>query len=73
MSKTLNFSHHADQSMQDEIDLSEFNVIYEGSDSLPIRAACFSPDGQFLSIGSNSKLLNVYCLENIIANYVRLA
>lgn len=45
LSKTLNLSQIRDSSMYEEVDLCDFNVIYEGSDTLPIRAACFSPDG----------------------------
>jgi WD40 repeat protein len=60
------------KSVYEEIGLCDFNVIYEGSDTLPIRAASFSPDGQYLTVGSNSRIMNVYSLENIIQNYVRI-
>ena len=61
---------------EEEFDLARimnfesFKLIYEGTDDLPIRASCFSPDGQYLCIGSNSKMLNVYSLENVLYNYV---
>lgn len=50
----------------------KFRVIYEGTDSLPVRGAAFSPDGQYLSIGSNSRILNIYNIQNIIQNYVEI-
>ena len=37
---------------------------------LPVRASAFSPDGRSLLIGSNSGILNLYNLENVIWNYL---
>ena len=37
-------------------------------DSHPIRACCFSPDGEYIGIGTNSKCLKICSLKEIINN-----
>ena len=39
-------------------------------DELPIRAASFSPDGAFFAVGTNSKRLSIYSIENILNGQV---
>lgn len=48
---------------------SKFELIYEGCDTLPVRTASFSKKGDHLIVGSNSGVLNLYNLKNIIKNY----
>lgn len=48
---------------------SHFELIYEGCDTLPVRAVAFSKSGQNLIVGSNSGVLNLYSLKNIVKNY----
>lgn len=36
-----------------------FDVVYEGKDPLPIRAARFAPNGTVLAIGTNSKIVEL--------------
>lgn len=43
--------------------------IFTDSDSLPIRAAGFSPDGEYIAVGSNSKKLTIYSVEAIINGF----
>lgn len=66
-----NFSPKRNQNRAQFLSEDNFKVIYEGSDTLPIRAAAFSQDGQYFSIGSNSRVLNVYSIQNILFNYVK--
>lgn len=43
--------------------------IFSEADSLPIRAAGFSPDGEYMAVGSNSKKLTIYSVEAIINGF----
>ena len=44
-------------------DLEERGII---EDIQPIRTGCFSPDGQFLAIGTNSKSIKIASIKNVI-------
>src|SRR5437879_1825379 len=47
-------------------DFSSIKELFKVVDTNPIRAACFSPDGQNFVLGTNSKCLKIYHIANIL-------
>ena len=60
--KSLYNSHAKEQKMKNLVEVRSLR------DVQPIRSACFSPDGDYLAIGANSKMLQVFSLNNILRN-----
>lgn len=50
--------------------LNDMVEIFSDFDELPIRAGCFSPDGEYFCVGSNSKKLTIYSVESAINSFV---
>ena len=50
-------------------DISSYDLSKVIEDSHPIRTSCFSPKGDCLAIGTNSRSLKIYSLSHIINNF----
>ena len=50
-------------------DISSYNLSKVIEDSHPIRTSCFSPKGDCLAIGTNSKSLKIYSLSHVLSNF----
>ena len=50
-------------------DISSYDLSKVIEDSHPIRTSCFSPKGDCLAIGTNSKSLKIYSLSHILSNF----
>ena len=50
-------------------DISSFDLSKVIEDSHPIRTSCFSPKGDCLAIGTNSKSLKIYSLSHVLSNF----
>ena len=50
-------------------DISSFDLSKVIEDSHPIRTSCFSPKGDCLAIGTNSKCLKIYSLSHVLSNF----
>ena len=50
-------------------DISSYDLSKVIEDSHPIRTSCFSPKGDCLAIGTNSKSLKIYSLSHVINNF----
>ena len=50
-------------------DISSYDLAKVVEDSHPIRTSCFSPKGDCLAIGTNSKSLKIYSLSHILSNF----
>ena len=50
-------------------DISSYNLSKIIEDSHPIRTSCFSPKGDCLAIGTNSKSLKIYSLSHVLSNF----
>ena len=50
-------------------DISSYDLCKVIEDSHPIRTSCFSPKGDCLAIGTNSKSLKIYSLSHILSNF----
>ena len=50
-------------------DISSYDLSKVIEDSHPIRTSCFSPKGDCLAIGTNSKSLKIYSLSHVLSNF----
>ena len=50
-------------------DISSYDLSKIIEDSHPIRTSCFSPKGDCLAIGTNSRSLKIYSLSHILSNF----
>ena len=50
-------------------DISSYDLSKVIDDSHPIRTSCFSPKGDCLAIGTNSRSLKIYSLSHILSNF----
>ena len=50
-------------------EISSFSLSKIILDSHPIRTSCFSPKGEYFSIGTNSKSIKIFSLNNILENF----
>ena len=50
-------------------DISSFDLSKVIDDSHPIRTSCFSPKGDCLAIGTNSKCMKIYSLSHVLSNF----
>ena len=50
-------------------EISSYKLIQKVEDSHPIRTSCFSPKGDCLAIGTNSRSLKIYSMSHIITNF----
>ena len=50
-------------------EISSFSLSKIILDSHPIRTSCFSPKGDYFSIGTNSKSIKIFSLNNILQNF----
>ena len=50
-------------------DISSLELSKIIGDSNPIRASCFSPKGDCLAIGTNSRSLKIYSLNHVLKNF----
>ena len=50
-------------------DISSYDLSKVIEDSHPIRTSCFSPKGDCLAIGTNSRSLKIYSLSHILSNF----
>ena len=50
-------------------DISSYDLSKIIEDSHPIRTSCFSPKGDCLAIGTNSKSLKIYSLSHVLNNF----
>ena len=63
-SNTSALRHSEDYEFEDVLE------VFTDADSLPIRTAAFSPDGEYLAVGSNSKKLTLYSVEAILNGFL---
>ena len=54
-------------------DISSFDLSKVIEDSHPIRTSCFSPKGDCLAIGTNSKSMKIYSLSHVLSNFKKYA
>ena len=52
-------------------DISSLSLKKVIEDTHPIRCCCFSPKGEYLAIGTNSKCLKIYELSHILDNFIK--
>ena len=50
-------------------DISSYELTKIIEDSHPIRTSCFSPKGDCLAIGTNSRCLKIYSLSHVLSNF----
>ena len=50
-------------------DISSYDLSKVIEDSHPIRTSCFSPKGDCLAIGTNSRSLKIYSLSHVLSNF----
>ena len=50
-------------------DISSYDLSKIIEDSHPIRTSCFSPKGDCLAIGTNSRSLKIYSLSHVLSNF----
>ena len=50
-------------------DISSYDLSEIIEDSHPIRTSCFSPKGDCLAIGTNSKCLKIYSLSHVLSDF----
>ena len=50
-------------------DISSYELTKIIEDSHPIRTSCFSPKGDCLAIGTNSRSLKIYSLSHVLSNF----
>ena len=50
-------------------DISSYDLSKIIEDSHPIRTSCFSPKGDCLAIGTNSKYLKIYSLSHVLSDF----
>ena len=50
-------------------DISSYDLSEIIEDSHPIRASCFSPKGDCLAIGTNSRSLKIYSLSHVLSDF----
>ena len=50
-------------------EISSYKLIQKVEDSHPIRTSCFSPKGDCLAIGTNSRSLKIYSMSHIITGF----
>ena len=50
-------------------DISSYDLSKVIEDSHPIRTSCFSPKGDCLAIGTNSRSLKIYSLSHVLNNF----
>ncbi len=56
-------------SKYNKYDISSYDLSQIIEDSHPIRTSCFSPKGDCLAIGTNSKSLKIYSLSHILSSF----
>ena len=56
-------------SKYNKYDISSYDLSQMIEDSHPIRTSCFSPKGDCLAIGTNSKSLKIYSLSHILSSF----
>ena len=52
-------------------DISSLSLKKVIEDTHPIRCCCFSPKGEYLAIGTNSKCLKIYDISHILDNFIK--